>query len=172
MFRNSPRLLRHARGDILFGPMFFLGIMAAIAIPAYQDYTIRSQVIEGLNLAAAAKVGVAEYYATTGKWPANLEEAGLDRAPRGTYVAGVTIQDGSVVIRYGAQANRLIAGHRVTLRPTTNMRGDVEWICGYSNESGGAAPDAGPAAPLTDIAPKYLPSACRGSSARAATTHP
>ena len=53
-----------------------IGILAAIAIPAYQDYTIRSQVTEGLSLASAVKAGVAEYYANYGSWPANLAAMG------------------------------------------------------------------------------------------------
>ncbi len=53
-----------------------IGILAAIAIPAYQDYTIRSQVTEGMNLASAVETGVAEYYANTGSWPGTLTAAG------------------------------------------------------------------------------------------------
>ena len=54
-----------------------IGILAAIAIPAYQDYTIRAQVTEGLNLASAVKAGVAESFAQTGAWPADLSRAGI-----------------------------------------------------------------------------------------------
>ena len=54
-----------------------IGILAAIAIPAYQDYTIRAQVTEGLTLASDIKAGVAEYMAQTGSWPADLAEAGV-----------------------------------------------------------------------------------------------
>jgi type IV pilus assembly protein PilA len=163
MYRNSFKARRHARGDILFGPMFFIGIIAAIAIPAYQDYTIRSQVTEGLNLAATAKVAVAEFYAVNGAWPKDLKEAGLERAAHGRYVGAVTVRNGTVVIRYGAQANGLIAGHHLTLRPTINPQRDVVWSCGYS-EGMGADPATGPAAPnKTSIARKYLPAACRGN---------
>jgi type IV pilus assembly protein PilA len=163
MFRSSPKLRRHVRGDILFGPMFFLGILAAIAIPAYQDYTIRSQVAEGLNLASAAKVAVAEYYASNGTWPANLKAAGFERVPRSNYVAAVTLDKGTVVIHYGRRANLLISRHRLTLRPTTTPRGEVVWSCGYSEDMG-VDPKTGPAAPAaTDIARKHLPAACRGN---------
>ena len=163
MFRSSRKPRRHVRGDILFGPMFFLGILAAIAIPAYQDYTIRAQVVEGLNLASVAKVAVAEYYASNGKWPADLKAAGLERVPRGTYVAAVTLDKGTVVIHYGRKANSMISRHRLTLRPTTSPRGDVVWSCGYSDVMG-VETDTGPAAPhATDIARKYLPAVCRGN---------
>lgn len=165
MFRSSPKLRRHVRGDFIFGPMFFFGILAAIAVPAYQDYTIRSQVTEGLNLAGAVKAATAEYYLTTGKWPASLKAAGFDRTPRGKYVGAVTIKNGIVVIRYGAQANGLISGLRLTLRPTitTTAPEDVVWSCGYSQDPGDD-PESGPAAPhATTIAQKYLPRSCRGS---------
>src|ERR1700743_3273868 len=73
-----------------------IGILAAIAIPAYQDYTIRSQITEGLNLASAVKTGVAEYYATTGAWPTALTgnavgSLGYTNAPSGKYVSSVNI---------------------------------------------------------------------------------
>ena len=56
-----------------------IGILAAIAIPAYQDYTVRSQVTEGLNLASDLKAAVAETFAQTGSWPADNSALGLDR---------------------------------------------------------------------------------------------
>ena len=67
-----------------------IGILAAIAIPAYQDYTIRAQVSEGMTLAAAAKAAVAETYLNTGDAPADREEAGMsdtDTDTQGKYVA-------------------------------------------------------------------------------------
>ena len=75
-----------------------IGILAAIAIPAYQDYTIRSQVTEGLNLAAAVKTGVAESFANTGEWPPDLDAAGGDTAapPSGKYVAEVSVEGGQI----------------------------------------------------------------------------
>ena len=164
MYRSSPRLRRHARGDILFGPMFFIGFMAAIALPAYQDYVTRSQVFEGLNLASAAKLTVAEFYATNGRWPANNKEAGFIAAPAGKYTRSVTINQGTVTIRYGVQANASIAGHSLTLRPVVSQREDVIWSCGFGEVMGGSDPGSGAAAPhKTNLAPKYLPKACRGS---------
>ncbi len=59
-----------------------IGILAAIAIPAYQDYTIRSQLTEGLNLAGAVETGVAEYFANTGSFPTDNSSLGLTSAPR------------------------------------------------------------------------------------------
>ena len=153
---------RRMRGDILFGPLFTLGVLAAIAIPAYFDYTIRSQVIEGLNLASGVKAEVAESYAVNGVWPVDLKQAGLTGAPHGHYVTSVTVRNGTITIRFGGQANQSIARHQLTLRPTTTERGDVMWSCGYSPDLG-VDPPKGAAAPhATNIERKFLPKACRG----------
>jgi len=79
-----------------------IGILAAIAIPAYQDYTIRAQVSEGLTLSADIKAGVAEYMAQTGAWPANLAEAGVASAgavdaKAARYVSEVDVTDGTTL---------------------------------------------------------------------------
>lgn len=156
------RRFRRERGDVLFGPMFFIGILAGIAIPAYQDYTVRSQVTEGLALASAVKVAVAESYAETGAWPANLKQLQFERTPRGKYVAYVTLKNGTILIRYGGRANPLLAGKQLTLRPTSGPQQEVTWSCGYSADSG-TEPGKGGAEPhATTVAHKYLPSTCRG----------
>ena len=152
------------RGDILLGPMFFIGIVAGIAVPAYQDYTIRTQVTEGLNLASSVKAAVAESFAQTGAWPANLKQLQFERTPRSHNVASVTLKNGTIFIRYGGRANRMLNGQQLTLRPSLSPQGDVYWSCGYSDNLVGADPDKGPAAAhATTVANKYLPSSCRGA---------
>src|SRR5262245_37257425 len=81
--------------------------LAAIAILAYQDYTIRSQVTEGLNLAAPAKASVAEVYANKGSFPADNTEAGIGQPDEiaGKYVKSVTVAAGVITVLYGQQAN-------------------------------------------------------------------
>ncbi len=119
-----------------------IGILAAIAIPAYQDYTIRSQVTEGMNLASALKASVGEQFAQTGAWPADLEALGLVDAagnevePSGKYVTGVAIEDGTINITFGGQANE--------------------------NIDGLASGDSG--ADNTDLPAKYLPQSCRAQT--------
>lgn len=163
MVRGSPRLRRHVRGDILLGPMFFAGVFAAMAIPAYQDYMIRSQVAEAFVLTSAIKAATAEYYLRELSWPASLKELDFQRTPRGRYVAAVTMNNGTIVIRYGVRANSRISRHRLTLRPTTDKHGDIVWSCGYSADAG-VDPASGPASPhATDIARRYLPGICRGA---------
>ena len=131
-----------------------IAILAAIAIPAYQDYTIRSQVSEGLSLADGAKTAVAEFYSNTGRLPASNASAGLSSSAsiNGQYVSAVTIQSGTkagqIVATYnGPKANNAIknTGSALTLSPITHA-GSVEWHCRGDGTYG---------------KPKYLPSSCR-----------
>ena len=146
-----------------------IGILAAIAIPAYQDYTIRSQVTEGLNLAGAVKAAVAESYADKGVWPATNLEAGLVDAaglavnPSGKYVTGITVTNGTIDITYGNQANANIAANILSLNPGLSTNDDVIWLCGYNVGTGMAvAPvQTGTNGDATDISPKYVPASCR-----------
>src|SRR5215468_11097422 len=81
-----------------------IGILAAIAIPAYQDYTIRAQVSEGMNLAAAAKAAVSEYFLNRGQAPTTRLVAGMSQTATdtsGKYVASVDVQNGTILITYG-----------------------------------------------------------------------
>jgi type IV pilus assembly protein PilA len=142
-----------------------IGILAAIAIPAYQDYTVRAQVTEGLNLAAAVKTGVAESFANTGTWPADLTAAGGTAAnpPKGKYVTGVLVANGAITITYGDQANSAIAGKTLGLRPGLSANNDVIWICGTAAAPAGIASYGTVASgtPTTNVLTKYVPKACR-----------
>ena len=142
-----------------------IGILAAIAIPAYQDYTIRAQVTEGLSLASPVKAGVAESYANSGTWPADLAAAGgtLATPPSGKYVTGVTVANGVITITYGGTVvNQAIAAKTLTLYPGVSANSDIVWGC-----SNGAVPAAGitwsvtPTAPGTEVLAKYRPKSCR-----------
>ncbi len=145
-----------------------IGILAAIAIPAYQDYTVRSQVTEGLNLADAVKTGVAEYYANTGSWPTAMSQIGNASDPSGKYATDLTLDTGTIKITYGGQANANIAGSTLGLQPKLSPNGDVVWLCGYNTGSGVSGlsdPSSGAStADTTDtnVAAKYLPQSCRG----------
>jgi type IV pilus assembly protein PilA len=124
-----------------------IGILAAIAIPAYQDYTIRAQVSEGLSLSGAAKAAVAEFYMDSGAYPATNVEAGLE-APAsivGKYVTAVTVGAGTITVTYGAAANTHIHGNNLTLTPipAAANQGSISWTC---------------ASPLQN---KWMPAACR-----------
>jgi len=122
-----------------------IGILAAIAIPAYQDYTIRAQVSEGLNLSGGAKAAVTEYTMDTGAFPGNNNDAGLstDTDINGKYTTKVTVgSKGVITVTYGGSAHALISGKTLTMTPNTNA-GSVEWACSSA------------------LADKHLPAACR-----------
>ncbi|MEJ0038803.1 MAG: pilin [Gammaproteobacteria bacterium] len=137
-----------------------IGILAAIAIPAYQDYTVRSQVTEGLNLASDLKAAVAETFAQSGSWPATNNAVGIDATKSGKYVSDVLISNGTINITFGGiNANTNINGKKLSLVPTTSDNGDVIWNCGYKASVGNTSITAGTNA--TDITAKYLPASCR-----------
>ncbi|NNC64716.1 MAG: pilin, partial [Gammaproteobacteria bacterium] len=97
-----------------------IGILAAIAIPAYQDYTIRAQVSEGMNLAAAAKVAVSEDFLNEGAAPVDRTDAGMTANAtdtQGKYVASVDVQNGTILITYGNEANAQINAETLGLVP-------------------------------------------------------
>jgi len=139
-----------------------IGILAAIAIPAYQDYTIRAQVTEGLNLAGAVKASVAETFAQTGLWPLANANAGVGNAAdiTGKYVTGVAVVNGGITITYGNQANNKIATNTLGLRPATSVNNDVVWVCGNRAVPTNATLATG-AVGTTNLLDKYMPQTCR-----------
>lgn len=127
-----------------------IAILAAIAIPAYQDYTIRSQVSEGLSLADGAKTAVAEFYTNTGRLPSSNGSAGLAQAGsiKGSYVSQVNVDTTGIVdVKYSStspqKANAKINNQTLLLSPSPSV-GSITWRCKSST-----------------IAPKYLPTSCR-----------
>ena len=142
-----------------------IGILAAIAIPAYQDYLIRSQVSEGLTMASAAKASVSEYYANRGSWPLDNSAAGMGSSStiQGKYVSSISIATGGITVTYGNEVNQTVKGKQVGLTPGASVNGDVIWLCGNGTTPTGW--DTGAAnkatAATTDIDGKYLPSSCR-----------
>ena len=143
-----------------------IGILAAIAIPAYQDYTIRSQASEGLTLAGAVKASISEYYADKGTWPTDDGTGGGDLGftapPQGKYVEGITVDQGNIVIEYGQLANATsLATKFLVLSPGTSNNLDVIWVCGYAAAPASLTTAAPAPAQATDVDGKYLPSNCR-----------
>jgi type IV pilus assembly protein PilA len=124
-----------------------IGILAAIAIPMYLDYAIRSQIAEGLNLSGSAKTALSEFYMDSGVFPANNAQAGLEASGNisGKYVTSVNVAGAVITIQYGNDANVQIVGQTVTLTANNAATGSVNWVCA----SGGVIPD------------KNLPVACR-----------
>ena len=151
-----------------------IGILAAIAIPAYQDYTIRAQVSEGMSLAAAAKAAVAESFLNRGVPPANRLAAGMTATPgdtQGKYVESVAVANGNILITYGNEANAQIDQESLGLTPYESGDLSVMWKCGGAGVPGGgnlmgtsgaanvAVQNNGTLAGTAFQ--QYLPSACR-----------
>ncbi|HWU77406.1 MAG TPA: pilin [Rhodanobacter sp.] len=128
---------------------FVIAILAAISIPAYQDYLIRTQVSEGMVLADGARTAVAEYYANRHALPADNAIAGLasSNSITGRYVSGVTVSDGAITVSFGTyHANRNIRNDVLVLAPSPNSSGGLDWRCGGNG---------------TTVPQRYLPSSCR-----------
>ncbi|NVK86493.1 MAG: pilin [Gammaproteobacteria bacterium] len=104
-----------------------IGILAAIALPAYQDYTKRSHVSEGLTLAASAKTAVTEYFSSEGAFPADNTEAGLAAAAQitGNAVTSVAVVNGVITVTYNAKVEN---GNTIVLTPAT-AGGSIGWSC-------------------------------------------
>lgn len=128
-----------------------IGILAAIAIPAYQDYIIRAQVGEGLSLASGSKVAVAEFYQNNGTLPTSNTEAGVPTSStiKGNYVSDVAIDaTGTITVTYsGTDVHNDLSGLKLTLSPVTTNAGAMGWTC-----AGGTTLAA---------SPEWLPSSCR-----------
>jgi type IV pilus assembly protein PilA len=145
-----------------------IGILAAIAIPAYQDYTIRAQVSEGMNLAAAAKAAVAESFLNRGTAPLNRRAAGMSDNPTdttGKYVTQVAVTNGVITIAYGREANAAINNATLTLSPYISADNSISWRCGgavapTNNVMTGSTDGGGGTLAGTTMV-KYLPAACR-----------
>ena len=107
-----------------------IGILAAIAIPAYSDYTIRAQVSEGLTLAGGAKAAVSEFTMDRGTFPTNNAIAGLSPATdiNGKYTASITAANGLITIVYGVDAHTDLASDDLVLSAIT-AAGSVIWAC-------------------------------------------
>jgi type IV pilus assembly protein PilA len=137
-----------------------VGILAAVAIPAYQDYTIRAQVTEAMSLSSAAKAAVAETFANTGAFPATNAAAGLSATISGKYVSDLTVGAGGVLTAtFGTGANSKLGGKYLSLVPGTSPSNDIVWQCGLKRLGTTVFTSTG--TDKTDVDSKYLPTECR-----------
>ncbi|HEZ1326614.1 TPA: pilin [Neisseria meningitidis] len=143
-----------------------VGILAAVALPAYQDYTARAQVSEAILLAEGQKSAVTEYYLNHGEWPKNNTSAGVASSStiKGKYVKEVTVANGVITATMlSSGVNKEIKDKKLSLW-AKRQDGSVKWFCGQPVTRNDTAKDDTVAAD-TDTAKKidtkHLPSTCR-----------
>ncbi|HGH0221992.1 TPA: pilin [Neisseria meningitidis] len=143
-----------------------VGILAAVALPAYQDYTARAQVSEAILLAEGQKSAVTEYYLNHGKWPGNNSSAGVATSSeiKGKYVEKVEVKNGVVTAEMKSSGvNKEIQGKKLSLW-AKRQDGSVKWFCGQPVTRTAADSDDVAAANDKKIDTKHLPSTCRDES--------
>ncbi len=142
-----------------------IGILATLAVSAYQTYTVRAQISEGLNMAASAKVPIVDAYTQDGIAPANRTAAGMTANAadtRGNYVSAVDIVDGRVDVTFGGPlAHADIIGKSVSLTPYETAGNSVVWQCGNAGAPPGMPLQGGAAHKAATVEPRYLPTSCR-----------
>ncbi|MEO1246502.1 MAG: pilin [Pseudomonadota bacterium] len=143
-----------------------IGILASIAVSAYQTYTVRAQIAEGLSMAAGAKVPITDAFTNTGVAPANRAAAGMTPDPastRGAYVSGVAISNGRIDITFGGpRAHQDIIGETLSLTPYETAGNTIVWRCGSADiPAGGSELTGGDGHALPTLDERYLPSTCR-----------
>lgn len=151
------------RGFTMIELMFvvaIIGILAAIALPAYQDYISRARVAESMVVIAEAKVAVNNYYKYTGLMPVNNAEAGLAEPGlyRANHVSELTVDKGAIHVRFDKKA---VGDYVLSFRPLSNEHDlslDLVWTCQKDPEHEGLV-IWGEA--KTDIEKGFLPSNCR-----------
>ncbi|WP_127245397.1 pilin [Neisseria meningitidis] len=143
-----------------------VGILAAVALPAYQDYTARAQVSEAILLAEGQKSAVTEYYLNHGEWPANNNSAGVATSAniKGKYVEKVEVKNGVVTATMlSTGVNKEIKGKKLSLW-AKRQDGSVKWFCGQpvTRDDKATNDDAVNKANGNEkIDTKHLPSTCR-----------
>lgn len=131
-----------------------IGILASIAIPAYQDYVIRAKISEALGSMSASKISISEFFSARGVMPADQNQAGIDATPAGQYIASqiytlTSPNTATVVITLGANLGGTANNTTIVWAGTGNATGVVIWDCKQST-AGGSLPS------------QYRPAICRG----------
>ncbi|ENS7238177.1 prepilin-type N-terminal cleavage/methylation domain-containing protein [Neisseria gonorrhoeae] len=144
-----------------------VGILAAVALPAYQDYTARAQVSEAILLAEGQKSAVTEYYLNHGKWPENNDSAGVASPSdiKGKYVKEVEVKNGVVTAQMNPSGvNKEIKDKKLSLW-AKRQAGSVKWFCGRPvTRNGDNDDDVTADKDDKEIDTKHLPSTCRDES--------
>lgn len=143
-----------------------IGILSAIAIPAYHSYTLRAQVSEALSSTSTARHAISNYYKYTGKFPVDNFASGVPKPDdmTGKYIQNITVVDGAIHVRFVESPSQL-ASKIVTLRPVYiegAPTAPIHFVCGYADPESALQKVAGEN--KTDIDKNWLPAACRSKS--------
>jgi len=140
-----------------------IGILSTIALPTYQDYVIRGQITEAMNMAEGLKRAIGEYYGAKKRFPADNQAAGVPPADKliGNYVSRIEVREGAIHITLGNRINALASGKVLTLQPAFvggSPSSPLAWLCGYAEAVDGMHAQGDN---LTDLPGSYLSPACR-----------
>lgn len=144
-----------------------IGILASLAVSAYQTYTVRAQVADGISFASSAKAPIVDTFSENSAPPADRLEAGLSAAPTDTANSNVTqidIDDGRVDIMFGNRAHADIQGNTLSLTPYLTGDNSIVWRCGTAPAPAGQPLSGGGKTAVYhagNLDPRYLPSTCR-----------
>jgi type IV pilus assembly protein PilA len=141
--------------------LVIIGLLACLAIPSYQNYTIRTQVSEGLNLAGEWETAVADFYNTNAAWPSQSDLNDMAAPSVGIYVSNISVTSGVITVTYGTtETSGQISGAQLTLVPYTDANNDVLWQCGLA-PAPAATLATGAVAGGTTLKLQQLPTACK-----------
>ena len=164
-------VIRYNRGFTLIELLLviaILGILASLAIAAYQTHTVRDQVTEAIVLARSLETPIVKAYKRTSMPPADRVDAGLSADPTdtsGSYVSQVLVVDGRIDITFGRQANPDILNQTLSMTPYVTAGGEVVWRCGRAQPPEGQPMGHETQNPAVyqpgNLDPRYLPSSCR-----------
>jgi len=145
-----------------------IGILASLAVSAYQTYTVRAQVTEGIQMAAGAKAPIVDAYNMDGEPPLGRPQAGMSPLAtdtKGKYVASVNIVNGRVDVTFGNDAHVEIFNETLSFTPYASGSGSIVWRCGFAPAPTNTAALEGNGVEAVHIDPtiaeRYLPSVCR-----------
>jgi uncharacterized RDD family membrane protein YckC len=144
----------------------FLGVLMAIALPAYQDYAIRAQISEGLALASGYRAAIEAAWRNSPRdfTGVTSDSVGAGLPQRGRFVESIEIVSGMIVITYGGDANGAVSGSVLAIVPALDSNRGLGWACGYGLPPLGFEVVFENPAGFTNIDERYIPSACRATA--------